>query len=576
MQSNMNSLTMRKHILRITIIGVLAVAAFSSCKKDLGNYDYDDANVVTISTDLANVDPAVVISNDSIVVKQNDSLKVNILLSQSEASADLSFEWTVVQNAASQANPVQYVLSNSQQLRTKISLPPNLYKLVIKVTDKKTGVSFYKFYALNVDTSPWGGEGWLVLQDQPTEGGCDIAMITSRDGVSRGTIYRDVYFLANNHKLPVGTSKMAVMNYANTLRIQKLTFFYPNGGLQVRSVDYLDSSDHTNWFSITPSKINLQANAVAPIGGQHEMLLNNGQLFYQAVNATSIKTPPIMYGAPLVGSWPSLSPFFLMSGNGLYCSFYDVVSRCFLHVNLQNNTLIPTAQADVANQHWPAYSGATANLDATTGRGYDLNAIGRNLVYAENAQLSDGANINPIYYCIFRNNANDSSFMYQYASGVTGIANNITTGRYYLKDAASNVPGINTASIFAVPAFSTGSASGVFYYVHGTNKNTIYVCNPSYTGTMPATTTSHLGYSFPVGTVIKTMRVFKSGYNAANTPSTESRVLVVATDETAAGKGHNVYFFNLTATGEINSTPSNVYSGFDKIVDIIFKKGLGL
>jgi hypothetical protein len=150
------------------------------------------------------------------------------------------------------------------------------------------------------------------------------------------------------------------------------------------------------------------------------MLLNNGQLFYQAVNATSIKAPPIVYGAPLVGSWPSLSPFFLMSGGGLYCSFYDVVNRCFLHINLQNNTLIPTTQADVANQHWPAYSGsggAAVNLNPTTGRGYDLNAIGRNLVYAENAQLSDGANINPNYYCIFRNNANDSTFMYQYASG---------------------------------------------------------------------------------------------------------------------------------------------------------------
>jgi hypothetical protein len=110
MQSIMNSLTMSKHILRITIIGVLAVAAFSSCKKDLGNYDYNDANVITISTDLANVDPAVVINNDSIVVKQNDSLKVNILLSQTKASTDLSFEWTVVQNAASLANPVQYVL----------------------------------------------------------------------------------------------------------------------------------------------------------------------------------------------------------------------------------------------------------------------------------------------------------------------------------------------------------------------------------------------------------------------------------------------------------------------------------
>jgi hypothetical protein len=550
----MNSLTMRKHILRITIISVLAMAAFSSCKKDLGNYDYSDANVITISTDLASVDPAVVINNDSIVVKQSDSLKVNILLSQTKPSDDLSFEWTVVQNAASLANPAQYILSNSQQLKAKISLPPNLYKLVIKVTDKKTGVSFYKFYALNVDTSPWGGEGWLVLQDQPTKGGCDIAMITSRDGVSPGTIYRDLYFLANSHKLPLGTNKMAVMNYANSLRIQKLTFFYPNGGLQVRSVDYVDSSNHTNWFVVNPSTINIQANAVAPIGGQYEMLLNNGQLYYQAVNATTIKAPPIVYGAPLMGSWPSLSPFFLMSGGGLYCSFYDVVNRCFLHINLQNNTLIPTTQADVANQHWPAYSGAggaAVNLNPTTGRGYDLNAIGRNLVYAENAQLSDGANINPNYYCIFRNNANDSTFMYQYLTGLTGIANNITTGRYYLKDAASNVPGINAASVFAVPAFSTGSASGVFYYVHGTNKNTIYVCNPGYTGTMPATTTSHLGYSFPPGTVIKTMKVFKSGYNAANTPSTESRVLVVATDETSTATATTFIFSTSPIPGKL-------------------------
>ena len=58
-------------------------------------------------------------------------------------------------------------------------------------------------------------------------------------------------------------------------------------------------------------------------------------------------------------------------------------------------------------------------------------------------------------------------------------------------------------------------------------------------------------------------------------PSTESKVLVVATDETASGGGHKVYFFNLSATGDINNTPANVYTGFDKIIDIAFKKGLG-
>jgi hypothetical protein len=567
---------MINNIIRITIFASMAVLGFSACKKDLGNYNYSPSNVITITTDMANVDPLVVVSNDSIVLKQNDSLKVNILLSQTQPSTDLSFEWTIVQTASSNPNPSQYSVGHSQQLRTKITLAPNLYKLVVKVTDKTTGVSFYKSYVLNIDTAPWGNEGWLVLQDQPSQGGSDIAIITSRDGVSHGTVYRDLYAQANSRKLPAGTYKMAVMNYGNQLRIQKLAFYYPNGGLQVRSVDYLDSSEFHGWFLIPPSTINVESNGVAPISGQHETLINNGQLYYQVINATSIKSPPIVFGAPIIGSWPSLSPYFMPNANGLYCTFFDKVNRCFLHLNMSNNALVP-ALTDIANQHWPAYSGTGGNVNlGVTGKGYDLNNIGRDLVYSENAQMTEGATIQPVYYFIFRNTAKDSTFLYQFTSGSTGISNNITTGRYFLKDAAANVPGINSAALFAVPAFTTTSVSNVFYYVPGNSNNKIYVGNPGYTGTLPATTTSHPGYSFPAGTIIKAMKVFKSGYNTTSVPATESRVLVVATDETAIGNGNNVYFFNLSNVGEISATPADVYTGFNKIVDINFKKGLGL
>src|SRR6187402_1120606 len=167
------------------LVSALLICFFCACKKDLGNYDYSDANVITITTDMANVNPAVVINNDSIVVKQNDSLKVNILISQTKPSNDLAYEWMIIQSAAIIANPPQYIVGNTSQLRTKITLSPNLYKLVLKVTDKTTGVSFNKFYSLNVDTSPWGGEGWVILQDQAAEGGCDISVITTRDGVVR-------------------------------------------------------------------------------------------------------------------------------------------------------------------------------------------------------------------------------------------------------------------------------------------------------------------------------------------------------------------------------------------------------
>src|SRR6187399_426932 len=562
-----------KKVFRYIMVTPLIAFVFYSCSKDLGNYDYNDANVITITTDMANVDPAVVINNDSLVVKQNDSLKVNILISQTKPSNDLAYEWMIIQSASTIGNPPQYVVGNTAQLRTKIILSPNLYKIVVKVTDRTTGISFYKFYSLNVDTSPWGGEGWVVLQDQAAQG-CDISIITSRDGVVRGNIYPNVYSLANSHKLPTGTYKMNVMNYNNTLRIQKVSFFYPNGGTQVRSTDYLDSSYSNGWFVNLPSVVNFESTGVAPVNGSYETMINNGQMQYQIVNTNTIKTPPVVFGAPLIGTWPSLSPWFMFNSNSSYCTFFDKVNRCFLHINMASNTLIPTTLPDVANQHWPVYSGAGGATNLTvTGKGYDLNNIGRNLIYSENAQLIDGS-VNHGYYCIFRNPANDSTFLYQFTSGSTGIANNIITGRYFLKDATTNVTGINTASMFAVPAFSAASVSNVFYYVPGNSTDKIYVCNPSYTGTLPATTTSHLGYSFSAGTIIKTMKVFKSGY-AAPVPSTESRVLVVATDETASGAGHKVYFFNLTATGEINNTPANVYTGFDKIVDIAFKKGLG-
>src|SRR6185503_16294496 len=118
-----------KNIFRYITFPALIVLSLYACKKDLGNYDYTAANVITITTDMANVDPAVVMNNDSIVVKQNDSLKVNVLISQTKPSSDLSYEWMITQSAASIANPAQYVVGNIQQLRTKIILAPNLYRL---------------------------------------------------------------------------------------------------------------------------------------------------------------------------------------------------------------------------------------------------------------------------------------------------------------------------------------------------------------------------------------------------------------------------------------------------------------
>ncbi|MBV4359260.1 PKD-like family lipoprotein [Pinibacter aurantiacus] len=549
-----------KNIWSTLVVAVLTIFIFVACKKDKGNYNYTAINTITVTTDSLNVDASKVITNDSISVKQFDSLTVNVLLSQTQASGNLSYQWMIIQTAQNISNPAQYIVGTTQQLKTRINLSPNLYRLVLKVTDNTTGVSFYKFYSLNVDTSPWGGEGWVVLQDQPSQGGCDISLIATKDGTSgTGTVYPNLYSLGNfGKKLPTGTSKVNVLNYSASLRIQKVSFFYPNGGVQVRSTDFADSSYTSGWFFAEPTSINLQANGINQ-GFQYEYLINNNQLHYRAVNATSIKSPPILFNAPVLGSW-TLAPFVLNAGlSDYFLTLYDQSNKCFLQYNAQTGALV-NVTTDIPNGHFVAYSKGTAPLDPVTGSGFDMNRIGKNLFYAENSQPQSATPAT--FSCVFRNDASDSTWLYQFAV-TTANANTNTTGRYFLSTA--KVPGINAATLFAFPTFLT--LPGKFYYV---NSNTINTCT---IGTL-ATSTSAVGYTFPAGTVVKAMKVFKSGYTTA--PSTESKVLVVATDETASGQGNKVYFLSITSTGDINTNPLAVYTGFDKIVDIAFKKGLGL
>ena len=553
-----------KRLLQFLLAAGAMVAGLTACKRDLGNYDYNTPNTISITTDMANADPQVVINNDSIVVRQNDSLKLNVILSQTHESDDLSFAWMITQLTFNIGNPAQYVIGNDRQLKTKVVLPSGLYKLVVKVTDNKTGVSFYKFYSLNVDTAPFGNEGWIVLQDQPADGGCDVSVITTRDGVARGTVYSNVYSLVNGHKLPSGTNKVNVLNYlATTLRSQKISFFYPNGGVQVRSTDFADSSVHTSWFLTPPSNFNLQLNGMIS-NGQWEYQICNNQLYYRRVNANTILSQPILFSAPVLGTW-SLAPFVMHSGSSEnYYTTYDQTNKCFLLYNVDLNVLVPTGRPDVANAHFVNYAPPVSNLHPTTGSGFDLNNIGKNLVYAENAQQYTVANT--AHDCFFRNNAGDSTWLIQIPVALT-YANTFITGRYYLNPA--NVPGINTASLFACPV--TLTMPGKFYYV---TNNQINLCNVQTLGT---STNVPGGYTFPAGTVIRAMKVFKAGYVSTAPAPTDGGVLVVATDETASGGGHKVYFLNIDKlTGTLNSTPAQVYAGFDKIIDIAFKKGLGL
>jgi hypothetical protein len=471
-----NIIGTKKHFNSLVIACVLLLA-LAACKRDLGNYNYNPVNVITITTDTVNANRLMVINNDSLVVQQGDTLKVKVLLSQTKASDDLSFSWMITQRTSSAGNPGQYVIGNAQQLAARILQSPGLYNLVLKTTDNKTGVSYYKAYTLNVGTSPWGNEGWLVLQDETTgSGGCDLSVITTRDGVTRGTIYNNVYSLANGHLLPTGTSKINVMSYAYpSVGSQKVSFFYPGGGLQVRSTDFTDSSSFDSWFSVAPSP-GLQVNVMVS-GGSYEQLINNGILYFRQITQATVKTPPVLFGPPILGTW-KLAPFVL-SGSlaGDYTiTLYDATYKSFLVYNESLGQLATNAN-DVPNKHMATYPVTQAAQDSLKGiaSGFDMNNIGRDLLYAENVTFL-GTSGSSYYNCFFRNSFDDSTWLYQMPISNTAPTNGNTTGRFYLDP--SRVPGINVATKFAVPTHVT--TKDKFYYLFN---NTIYpaLCNPMQT-----------------------------------------------------------------------------------------------
>ncbi|WP_316815715.1 PKD-like family lipoprotein [Pedobacter nyackensis] len=548
-----------KRILNVFLALVIFGAMLMGCAKDKGDYNYHDINTLKLSTDMSGTDPNVFITPDSIDLRQNDSLKVRLKIDQSLAtSKGLSYQWFITQYEQSNANPPSYLIGNTEELKTKITLVPNLYRLVAKVTDKSTDVSYYKTFSLNVSGSEWGAEGWVVLQEQA--GGSDISVITTRDGTVKGKVFNDVYSTMNGHKLPVGTYKVNVINYGTALRAQKVSFLYPNGGLQTRSIDFVDSTRAENWFAGAITTMNLQANGSA--GGSSagwEYVIVNNQIAYRQFGSVAHLANPPLFFPPFEGL--SVAPFVIhAAASDQFYTLFDKVNKGFVLFNASTSALtVP-----------PAYAAAATNLDPVTGSGFDLRNMTDNMIYAENVQPMT-ANSAIYWNCFFRNDAGNNTYLVQFLRNLS-YKNDFTTGRFQLKEASC--PGINSATIFANPT-SLPMPRGVFYYV---NENKVYTCTVN---TLAGSAASP-GLTFAPGTVIKAMKVFNSGYTAANIISLaipEGKVLVVATDETANGGGNKVYFFNLNAqTGAIlgsPSSPADVYTGFDKITDIVFKKALG-
>lgn len=464
-------------------------AIMAGCYKDKGNYEYQDINAIQITPDV----------EGPISILLQDTLRINVTIHQTIPSTEgLEFDWVLYQ--AISAPLTRWSLGNSQNLKAQITQAPGTYTLDYFVKDKSTGVSFRKTFSVIILGK--FNEGWLVVEENG--GTCDLTMITPIDSV-----FRNIYSSANGgEKLPAGTHRINVVR--DRAGLQKIYIMSPEEMTQTYYVDFLKVSTFSDQFWGAPAVKKPQEYFIQ--GTFNEVLLNDGYPHGMTTNAPA----PYKLGIAAPGEW-DVEPYDMYgSANGSV--FYDKVKQAFFKYNLTD--LLPFAAPP-----------PTAV--------FNVNNVGKKMLHA-------GANTGPFYDCLFKNNNDDSLFVYRVNPGLAQPA--VDTA--YIPN--TQAPGLLTATKFV--------NSRLLPHLYYVSDNILYLLD------IPARQARPV-YTFPAGAVITSMKMYTN--IRTSTDPENNRQVAVATMEGSEGK---VYTFSIDATGDfVGNTHRRIYTGFGRINDIALK-----
>jgi hypothetical protein len=368
------------------------------------------------------------------------------------------------------------------------------------VKDKATNVSFRKTFTINIVGK--FNEGWLVLEENGTQ--CDLNMITPTDA-----IFKNIYSAANaGSKLPAGSQRVTVVK--DRLGVQKIYVLAPNELIQPYYVDFLKVATLNDLFWGAPTIKKPQEYYIG--GGSNEMVINNG---YPHGMSTMVPAP-YKLGLPAPGTW-DVEPYEMYHIATTFV-LYDKLTQRFYKYDLTNMLPFTTPPATAL---------------------FNVNKVNKKMLFA-------GANIGSFYNCLFKNNNDDSLFMYKLDLSKTDPA--VDTA--YISN--TNAPGLLTATKFISSRFLPH-----MYYI---NNNTMYLLDI-------AARKSRVVYTFPAGTVVTSAKMYLN--TKLSTDPDNNLLIGIATTEGSVGK---VYTFPISVTGDFTgNTYRKVYTGFGKINDIIFK-----
>lgn len=133
---------------------IIAALAFSACKKDPGNYVYNEVNKAQFST-LGSQDTVTATYAARFILKP----EVKFTADQGTDTTRYSYLW-VYEGPNGLGGSTLFTYAKTKNLDVMMELAPMNYAFLYSVTDKTTGIKFTKKFQLNVINEI--SEGWLL------------------------------------------------------------------------------------------------------------------------------------------------------------------------------------------------------------------------------------------------------------------------------------------------------------------------------------------------------------------------------------------------------------------------------
>lgn len=452
--------------------------------------------------------------NTLINVTQFDVVDITPKLIYDGDKSELDYTWSAYTQSNYGYNTAD-TLANTESLHKKITLQPETYTLEFCAKNRNTGLRTRMTYTLNVES--YSGPGLMVFYNNA--GHCDVDIIRTvslMGNISKNEVRRNLYTnVESNPALtgnPIGIGDMDT--YLDLVTDQEAIHTTPADFSLLRPfnemfVDVAPSVKPEGYLTL----LNSGCKAFVNNGGVHTIIYSD---LYPTARSMSDDS---YYASP-----------HTVFAYGMNHVVYDEKNCRFLYGGFYSGTLEKVSDSNLANMN---------RTLLTLHRGFTDGKI----------RFSNYA------YGVMKDRDNDE----QRALVVISAARSALDIKLLNEFNISDFPEITNATGYAFSEWSP-----LFYY---TTANSLYVC-PFSLDQNTITNPSEASWTCPAGETITHMQLFKySGISMADSPS--HKYLIVATYD---GKNGKVYLLKTDlASGAVDATPVEEYSGFGKVGAIDFK-----